>query len=172
MSDKSFTIHPEITHHFWWFVIGIFLIPLLGAGIYIIYRKYHEIRSNTYIFTDRQIICKNQKFTDTIDLADIRGIDLAQRWIDIKFDIGTLTLRTNSRSIGMFGIKNPETISGMIMSAAEAERLRLSQPQISKRTDPERSAGTLDRLDYLTGLWQQGLISDEDFLKERKYFED
>jgi len=28
------------------------------------------------------------------------------------------------------------------------------------------------KMDYLTGLWQQGLLSDEDYHNERKHFED
>jgi hypothetical protein len=29
----------------------------------------------------------------------------------------------------------------------------------------------MERMDYLTGLWQQGLVSDDDFEKEKKHFE-
>jgi hypothetical protein len=29
----------------------------------------------------------------------------------------------------------------------------------------------MDKINYLTGLWQQGLISEEDYKKECKHFE-
>lgn len=171
MTDKSFTIYPEKTHFFGWFLAGILLIPLFGLGIYLIYRKYSELGSISYRITDQQITYNDQKITDTVDLADIQSIDIEQRWIDKKFGIGTLIIRTKSRPLRMHGIKDPETLSGMILSASEAERMRLSELSKVKQQKPEVSPGTIDRLDYLTGLWQQGLISNEDFKKERKHFE-
>ncbi|TVQ03859.1 MAG: PH domain-containing protein [Balneolaceae bacterium] len=171
MADKSFIIYPEKTHHFWWFFAGILLIPLLGAGIYIIYKKLRELSSITYKITDQQITGIDHNITDTIELADIHSIDIYKRWIDKKFNIGTLYINTDSRSLKMLGIKNPDNLSSMIMTAAEAERLRLAEISKINKPQPVVPPGNLDRLDYLTGLWQQGLISDDDFKKERKHFE-
>jgi hypothetical protein len=60
----------------------------------------------------------------------------------------------------------------MILKAAEAERYRVEQQAKNKREQPQTSPGSLDKLDYLTGLWQQGLLSNEDFKREKKHFED
>jgi hypothetical protein len=171
MPDKSFIIYPEKTYHFWWFIAGILLIPLLGAGIYIIYRKYRELSSITYKVTDHQISEIDQNIADTIDLADIHDISVEKRWIDKNFDIGTLNIKTGTRSLQMLGIKNPEKLSSLIMAAAEAERRRLAEINKLNKTKPIVPPENLDKLDYLTGLWQQGLISDDDFKKERKHFE-
>jgi hypothetical protein len=171
MPDKSFIIYPEKTYHFWWFIAGILLIPLLGAGIYIIYRKYRELSSITYKVTDHQISEINQNIAATIDLADIHDISVEKRWIDKNFDIGTLNIKTGTHSLQMLGIKNPEKLSSLIMAAAEAERRRLAEINKLNKAKPIVPPENLDKLDYLTGLWQQGLISDDDFKKERKHFE-
>jgi hypothetical protein len=171
MPDKSFNIYPEKTYHFWWFIAGILLIPLLGAGIYIIYRKYRELSSITYKVTDHQISEINQNIAATIDLADIHDISVEKRWIDKNFDIGTLNIKTGTHSLQMLGIKNPEKLSSLIMAAAEAERRRLAEINKLNKAKPIVPPENLDKLDYLTGLWQQGLISDDDFKKERKHFE-
>ncbi len=71
------------------------------------------------------------------------------------------------------GQPNPENLSDMISAAIRAERKRieeLNRVEVSPQEEPP-SPGTLDKLDYLTGLWQQGLLSDEDFKKEKKHFE-
>lgn len=171
MQEKSYIIYPEKSYNFWWFLAGFFLIPVFGLGIYLIFKKNRELMRVSYLITDRQITYKDQKISDTIDLISVQDIDLKQRWIDKKFGIGTLTIRTGTRSLELFGVKQPGFLISAIMSAAESERDRLSGRNKIKKKEPQISAGTLDRLDYLTGLWQQGLLSDEDFKKERKYFE-
>jgi hypothetical protein len=69
------------------------------------------------------------------------------------------------------GLENPAELSGMILKAAKAERKRLEQQKIQQNKQPEFSPGSIERLNYLTGLWQQGLITDEEFEKERKHFD-
>ena len=52
-----------------------------------------------------------------------------------------------------------------------ALREAMMQEKKTERPEPEHEPGSMDRMDYLTGLWQQGLISDRDFDKEKRHFE-
>jgi hypothetical protein len=171
MSEKTIQLNPEKNVHFWWYLIGVLLIPLLGLGIYIIYKKRKELDGTHYLVTNQTITAVNPEYSETIDLVNIRSVDIKKRWVDEKFSIGTLVIHTKNRTLKMIGMKNPENLSDMILQAAEAERMRLEELKKKKPKPPEVKPGTRDRMDYLTGLWQQGLISEEDFEKERKHFE-
>jgi hypothetical protein len=171
MSQKSIQLYPEPKYNFWWYVAGVLLIPVFGIGIYILFKKKKEMGAIRYEITNQSITAIDSRYSETADLINIHSIDLSKRWIDEKFGIGTLLVRTESRTIKMIGMNNPEQLADTILQAAEAERIRQKKMTKKKAAPPESKPGTKTRMDYLTGLWQQGLISEEDFEKERKHFE-
>jgi hypothetical protein len=113
----------------------------------------------------------DNSYTETIDLVSIQEVKVHQTWIDKKFSIGKLVLITETKSVEMIGIQNPHSLADLILKAAEAEKLRNNTTEKIQKTPTKTGPESLDRLDYLTGLWQQGLLSDEDFKKEKKHFE-
>ena len=170
--DKKIGLHPDWRSWFWWYLWGILLIPLLGIGIYIIWRAQKTRKSIRYEIYDRYIVSKDSKYSQRVDLADISGIDVRRRWIDKKFNTGDLLIGSPVSDMELLGIRDPEETAGLIRHAVAAEKKRLSEMQKSAEPDSvNHNPGTLDKLDYLTGLWQQGLISDDDFKQERKHFE-
>lgn len=106
-----------------------------------------------------------------MDLAEILEIKVHQSWIDKKLKSGKLILITEHKTVDLVGIQNPYSLADMIMQAAEAEKVRLRKQKEIQMPPSDKAPVSLDRLDYLTGLWQQGLISDEDFKKEKRHFE-
>lgn len=169
MSTKETHLHPAKTTHFWWFLSGIILTPIFGLGLILIYIKYREINSITYKITDREIEVYTPEFNEKTDLKNISDATVKQRWIDKQFSIGTIFLNTQSKKTELRGIKNPKKIADIILQAAEAERLRIREREQTKPVREEsKPAGTIDRLEYLTGLWQQGLITNDEFEAERK----
>lgn len=171
MSDKLIRLQPKKSYHFWWYVIGVLLIPIF-IGIYILYKKISELSSTYYEITDETITAVHSTYAENVDIANINEIKIRQRWIDKKIGIGNLHLITNTREIELIGLENPGRLSDMILKAAEAERLRIRKQEKQEREKPKTSPGTLDKLDYLTGLWQQGLITNDEYLEEKKHFED
>ncbi|MEX2435409.1 MAG: PH domain-containing protein, partial [Balneolaceae bacterium] len=171
MSEKKIVLKPSRKSLFWWYVLGVLLIPLLGFGFYLIYRTHKTYSLVRYTITDHKIQAVGTVYTENVDIVNIRDVEIRTRWIDKYFGIGDLILKTDEKSMELLGMENPERLSEMILHAADAERKRLETSR-KKKPEPEPAApGTLDKLDYLTGLWQQGLLSDEDFKKEKKYFE-
>lgn len=172
--QKSIELTPNWKRWFWGYFFGILLIPAAGLGLILLWYIHSKRINISYIVTDRQIRSKNQNISHSIDLANIKNLDVNQNFLDKKFDIGDLVLSTETRSITLLGQTNPQELSEMISQAIRAERKRIEElnriEEEPKETPP--SPGTLDKLDYLTGLWQQGLISDEDFKKEKKHFEE
>lgn len=171
MAEKMIELQPEKSHNFWWFVFGILLAPIL-VGFYLLYKKYSELSNTHYKITDQTITTVNPTYTETVDIANINNVKIHQRWIDEQFGIGSLQLITNTRKVDLVGLENPQNLADMILKAAEAERYRIEQQTTKERNQKQSAPGNLDKLDYLTGLWQQGLISNDDYLQEKKHFED
>lgn len=171
--SKSIELKPDWKRWFWGYFFGIILIPFFGLGIAVLWIVHSRRKHIIYNITDRQIEEQTKKLSQKIDLANVKTLDVEQNWFDKRFGIGDIKLSTETRSIALLGQPNPEKLSDMISSAIRAERKRIEEAnQISKAPkDEPPSPGTLDKLDYLTGLWQQGLLSDEDYQKEKKHFE-
>jgi len=170
--DKSIDLKPSWKRWFWGYFFGFLLIPFFGLGLLVLWRVHNRKKSYTYRVTDKKITVSDKHVTQSVDLANIKNLDVEQNWLDRKLDIGDLVLTTETRSLKLLGQTDPSALSSMIARAIEAERARVAEEKKVKASPVEpASPGSLDRLDYLTGLWQQGLISDEDFKKEKKHFE-
>lgn len=171
--SKSIELKPDWKRWFWGYFFGIVLIPFLGIGIAVLWIVHSRRKNITYRVTDRQIEELNKQVSKKIDLANVKTLDVEQNWFDKKFGIGDIKLSTETRSITLLGQPRPEKLSDMISSAIRAELKRIEDLNKVDETpaEPTPSPGTLDKLNYLTGLWQQGLLSDEDYQKEKKHFE-
>ncbi|MEX0843751.1 MAG: hypothetical protein WD022_00645 [Balneolaceae bacterium] len=162
-SEKSITLTPSWKAFFWRYLIGILLIPVL-IGIYLLWKTRNIHKSISYIITDRKITVVEGNYSQNIDLADIRQVAAG----DTHFGVGSISLKTQGRTIELIGLKNPDGIANSIEKAVEAELRRLQTSKQTTVSEIKYDPGTMDRLDYLTGLWQQGLLSEEDFKAERE----
>jgi hypothetical protein len=169
MNSKKTLLHPAKATYFWWFLAGVMLIPIFGLGFIVLYVKQKQLNSTVYKITDREIEVITSEFSEKTDLASIKSAHVNQRWIDKKFSIGNIHLKTSTKTTELLGIKQPKQIADIILKAAEAERMRIREKKQTKPPKKEpQTAGTIDRLEYLTGLWQQGLITNDEFEAERK----
>jgi hypothetical protein len=169
--EKQIILTPSHKALFWWYVLGLLLIPVFGMGIYLIYRFYSIQKSIEYRITDRQITIRDSKTSENIDLAAITDTGVSLNRTGKWFGIGDVVIKTRARTATIAAQENPERLASLIIRAAEAERKRLSAKPVKPDMEKAPKPGTLDKLDYLTGLWQQGLLSDEDYQKEKKHFE-
>lgn len=169
---QSTELHPSHKRWFWWYMLGVLLIPLFGLGLVIILRVYQKNRYLSYRVTNQTIKSIDREFTEAIDIANITDLDVYQPSFLKFLKVGDLLLKTESRRVVIKGQENPQKLAGMIEHAIKAELKRLEElNKIEETPEPPPTPGTLDRMDYLTGLWQQGLISNEDYEKEKKHFE-
>lgn len=164
-NERSVTLRPSWKAYIWNYLWGILLSPLL-IGIYLLWKTRKEQASTYYTITDRRISVTEGHITQNIDLADIRQANAGE----LRFGTGSVILKTRGRTIELKGLEHPETISRSIEKAVEAELKRLEAEKQTKPGKVNYEPGTMDRLDYLTGLWQQGLLSDEDFQAEQEKF--
>lgn len=169
---KSIELRPDWKRWFWGYFFGILLIPLAGIGIFVLWKVHKKKNSYIYEVTDQQIRATGENISQTVDLANIKTLDVEQNWFDKKFNIGDIILITESRTIKLLGQTNPQVLAETITTAIHAERKRIEElNRIKEKPVEHPPPGTIDKLDYLTGLWQQGLISNEDFEKEKQNFE-
>ncbi len=170
--SKSIELRPDWKRWFWGYFFGILLIPLAGIGLFVLWKVHSKKNSYVYEVTDQQIRASEGNISQAVDLVNIKTLDIEQNWIDKKFDLGDVTLITESRTIKLLGQTNPQALAETISTAIHAERRRIEELNKVKKEPVELPPpGTIDKLDYLTGLWQQGLISNEDYKKEKQNFE-
>lgn len=175
MSDdsntKSYKLEPSWKHYVIGYLLSILTIPLAGIGLISLYFVRKKHRSRKYIITDTQISSADSKYQRNVDLVNIEDIELEQSWWQRKLGIGNLILKTSASEMTLSGIEDPANLKNILQNAIEAELRRRKEKKKTKPKEPKYSPGSMDKMEYLTGLWQQGLISDEDFEKERKHFE-
>lgn len=171
MSEKTIDLKPSYSIFFWRYLSGALLVPFFGIGLFLLYFTYKKQSVITYEIGNQSITKTDRSYSETVDLAEILEIKVQQRWIDKKLSTGQLLLITEEKTVNLVGIQNPHSLSDLIMQAAEAERVRLNKLKEIPEPPSDAAPVSLDRIDYLTGLWQQGLLSDEDFKKEKKHFE-
>lgn len=168
---KSYTLTPSWKHYFTGYLLSIITIPLAGIGLIGLYFVRKKHKSRKYIVTDTQISSVDSKYQRNVDLVNIENIELEESWLQQKLGIGNLSLHTSAAELHISGISNPRELKNLLEKAISAEVHRHKEEEKNKPREPEYSPGSMDKMDYLTGLWQQGLISDEDYEKERKHFE-
>ncbi|MDZ7756130.1 hypothetical protein [Rhodohalobacter sp.] len=164
-TKRSITLTPSWKAFFWQYALGILLTPVL-IGIYILWRTRKTHASIRYKISDQKITVVDGHISQNIDLVDIRKAISGET----QFGVGPVTIRTSGREIELVGLENPAQIARSIEKAVEAELKRLEAQKQTKPRETKYGPGEMDRLDYLTGLWQQGLISNEDFDKEQQKF--
>ena len=169
--DQKFTLRPSWKHFFWPYLLSILAIPLLGLGLIALYVVRKKHKSITYTITDTQIATTDDTYEQHVDLVDIDTIKLQQKGLQQKLGVGTLFLHTSTCKMELAGIQQPYQIKEILEEAIQSEQKRQEKQQETTARQPKYNPGSMPKLDYLTGLWQQGLISDEDYEAERKHFE-
>lgn len=170
-AQKTYTLDPSWKQFFVGYLLSILTIPLAGIGLIALYFVRKKHKEHKYIITDTQISILDAKYRQNVDLANIEQLTIEQSWLQKKLGVGTLVLHTSALETELIGIENPSQIKDILGKAIQAELQRKEQEQQTKARQPKYKPGSMDKMEYLTGLWQQGLISEEDFEKERRHFE-
>lgn len=168
---KNITLQPSWKNHFLGYLFSVLLIPLFGIGLIGFYLMYKKQKKYSYTFTDTQISSRDDKYQRNIDLVNIEQLGIEQNWLQKKMAVGDIVLRTTATKMVLRGINNPQSLQDMLEQAISVQKELAKKKEKSKPKQPEGKPGSMERINYLTGLWQQGLVSDNDFKKEKKHFE-
>ncbi|MDZ7660726.1 PH domain-containing protein [Fodinibius sp.] len=170
-SNRSITLEPSWRNHLLGYILSVLFIPLFGVGLIGLYWVYKRQKTYKYTFTDTKISSQDDKYQRNIDLVNIESVSVQQSWLQKKTSIGDIKLETTATSMTLRGIADPFALKDTLEKAISIQKELQKKEEHTKPEQPDRGPGTMERMDYLTGLWQQGLVSDEDFEKEKKHFE-
>ncbi|WP_138429144.1 PH domain-containing protein [Fodinibius saliphilus] len=168
---KTISLSTSWKNHILGYIFSVLLIPVFGVGLALLYWIKQKHKKYRYQFTDTQITSRDDKYQRNIDLVNIEKVEVEQDWIQEKMGVGNITLYTSAFSMTLRGLETPYKLKDLLEKAIYDQKERLKQKEDNKPKKPDHKPGTKERMDYLTGLWQQGLVSDEDYEKERKHFE-
>lgn len=169
-SNKTITLTPSWKNYFWRYFFGVLLAPVL-IGIVLIWHT-NKTRKNIYFQISDNSITKFEEGSSTeLKLINILETSLNQNGLQKIFSIGDIKLQANVTEIVLSGLEKPESLLENIDTAIAYQKEQLKVTEKFKPREASHKPGTLEKLDYLTGLWQQGLISDADYDEERKKFE-
>ena len=170
-NEQTYDLHPDWRLFLTRFALGIVLIPLLGFGIWLIWHYRKKLKGITYRISNSDITITDQHVQETIALADVTGCRVVWPRLLKRFGLGNIAIIHSGGTSGLLAISDPEPVASVIEDAAASERERMKIREEVERTKPTHPSGTLDKKNELVGLWQQGLISEEDFQQEIKKFE-
>ncbi len=169
MPDKQLIIKTNWRYYFKHIVWGVILSPFLIGFIILIYVYIRTIRQ-VYIVTDELIT--DQYSGTSIQIDSIIEVKKRNPINRSNLTVHDLELISNDMTVVLKGIQNApvikESIEQLIAFKNELKESEQRRYQVQIKQDP----GSLERLNDLAGLLQQGLISYEDYLQERKKFED
>jgi hypothetical protein len=162
-SERVIILKPHPMGWLYLFVICVLAIPLFGAGLVAGFFLLKHIRSLSYHLSDSGVELHRGGVVTSLrwdQVSDASAVSRAGR-------LGHVVLHTAEGDLRLLFLEDAfglaETIQAML-KARKAHQEERFEPRES-----ETGMGN-DRLNDLTALWQQGLISEEDYLVERKHF--
>jgi len=168
-SNKTKQITPSWKFYFWYYVVGVITVPLL-FGIFLLAKAIRGKNRYRYIIKDETITAEDGDYSQKFDLVNVEDVQVEQSWIQQKLGVGLVRIFKEGSEMELLGIENPHSFKEMIL-AVSSNLKALQQKKPEKKKLVEKPAKQTDKMDYLTGLWQQGLLTDEDYYTEKKHFE-
>ena len=167
---KIYIIKPDWKYNLIPYLISLISLPVFGIGILIFIYYYYQISHIEYAILDDEITISHKGKVQRISLFDIEAVSVSKKWIERQTGLGTLHIETAETTYSLIGIKEPTDIKDAVDIALDLIRRKQIQTPKPRNYTPNIPAGGLDSMNTLVGLWQQGLLSDEDFEVEKKKF--
>lgn len=177
-TPRKVNIRPSMKTILHYFIAGALLLPVYGVGVLIIIAGVFVWNRKKYALSDEDISAQisgkhvQVYFRDVTKAgSEVRSQlpDFLDSWFPgARYE--TLVLETTSGRFEFEGIPDSNDIAAylnnLITQREVREKASNEREQFRIKTDP----GSLERLNDLVGLWQQGMISDEEYQKERSKF--
>lgn len=171
MESEVFILRPDWKYNFLPYMFSILLFPVGGVGIIMFSYYVRRLSSREYRITNDAIEISGPEGKKRISISDITSIDLTRSAAERWFELGTLHLHTKTEEVTLLGLLSPIGVKEALEAAILQEEKRQEIKMKSNGDYSNINIGGLQSMDELVGLWQQGLISEEDFKRERRKFE-
>jgi hypothetical protein len=149
-----------------WTITTTSMIMLVVWVLAFVYH-YRRFNSEYYLVSDNSIQVVTAKNDSTISLVNITDIISRQyTWLPLT-NLGEIEIHANGQKHYLKGLKDATGTAGIIKMAVDAAVARSKQSNRPAYYQPElHAAGTLELMNDLVGLWQQGILTDEEFQRE------
>lgn len=155
------------------YIIAYCCIPLLGLGFYLLYRLNKRIEDSAVYFFDDRIEALDNGSVTKIYMKDLLKVSRTSDEKQKKYKLADVIIESENQKIICAGINESDAdhLENVLTLAIEAEKKRRALKERTKvQVDKNIKLGALEHMNNLVGMWQQGLISDEDFQKEKEKF--
>lgn len=168
-SKEAFEFRPEWNYNLLAYIVSVLLMPI-GIGLFFFFYYKSRLDHIRYVITNDTIHAYKKKHETSIQIRHVEKMYITTNWSETMADLGTLVIEGEQKKIKMIGIRAPKEIQHAIEMARNMfeKTDQIFEKERTWHTDVE--VGGLESMDNLVGLWQQGLISNEDFQRERQKF--
>jgi hypothetical protein len=168
--EKIYTLKPEWKYNLLPYFFSIILLPVFGLGIIVYWYYNKRIVHKKYQITNDKVTEIDNAYIKSIAITEIEALSVTRTWSEQQSNLATLHISGAGKHIALLGIDRVDDIKDALEMAIANEKLHQSQDDKSKSDYPDVKIGGLEQMNNLVGLWQQGLISNEDFEKEKDKF--
>lgn len=165
---KSITYKTDLRYYYPIFTVGCLLLPFFGVGLLLLAYVYIRIVRSKFDVSDTHIVISSPSVK--IKLEDISKVTVSNYRKLRHYSIADISINYSSGKIKLIGIKDALVLSDAIENILEHIKQQRSLELQLKYEPTNVDPGSLERLNDLVGLWQQGLISDADYEAERKKY--
>lgn len=168
--QKIYTLSPNWKYNLLAYIVSIVLLPVFGIGIIVFWYYWRRISHKEYQISDESVTSIENGVKKTIAISDIEKLSITQTWSEEKGHLGTLHISGQDKNLTLIGIEEAEDIKEALEIALAKIEQRRAMMEKAQGHHSDIKIGGLEQMNQLVGLWQQGLISDEDFEKEKDKF--
>lgn len=145
-------------------ILSILLIPFWGFGLVPLLYFLVKIKLQRY-----RLSADGIEFRNTfLPFNTIKTVKVTDYRVLRSGNIGSILITSESITLVLKGIVNPSAIQVFIENRIqELKHDEFMRKQLESNPTTQ-AAGTVERLNELVGLWQQGLLTDEQFHEEKK----
>lgn len=145
------------------------LMPVFGLGFLKLRKLNERLQKMVYSVYNDRIEIGTGPDRSVVRIRDLREVKKEQSPQQRTFGLADLLLSTETKTYRLEGLEQAAALEDVLYIAIKTEEKRRALEE-KARGDHELDPGGLDQMNYLIGLWQQGMISDEDFEREQKKF--
>lgn len=174
MTQKTIVYQSDWRYHRRLILLGILMIPLYGVGLLLLVAVALKLHSMRYTVDDTSISWHGFPFSRvvrTAKLDEVESVYTVNQQTFRNHSIASVVIKLHSKEmLYIRGIKGAHELTTALNNIIE--RIRM-QAELKKRAASAESTfkpGSMERLNDLVGLWQQGLITDEEYEREKEKF--
>lgn len=136
---------------------------LLGYGFLKLKELNDKVKEGIYkVYNDRI-----DHGSRSILIKDLKSVKKKQTKEQKQFGLADLVVKTQAESLTLIGISGADKLEDVLIAAIKQEEERRKLKEKAKGDYQHFKPGGLEEMNNLVGMWQQGLLTDEEFDRQK-----